>query len=105
MTWTKERYAQYQQNVHEFLLREGLEDLTTDFDEETGDVAEPHFSWSPCDCCRSPLGGDRYKCSGYNYTLGEVQMGYSLCVDCVYYMAYGRLDDQSMMEIANETPT
>jgi hypothetical protein len=32
---------------------------------ESGEVLdnkEPLFSWSPCDCCGSDLGGDRFEC-------------------------------------------
>lgn len=29
---------------------------------EHGDTLDPHFSWSPCDCCGDTLGGDRYEC-------------------------------------------
>lgn len=44
----------------------------------TGDSAG--FSWQPCDCCSSKLGGDR---THSNY--GEV------CDDCVYFNEYGDL--------------
>lgn len=29
-------------------------------DEHLGEPKEPHFSWSQCDGCGSPLGGDRF---------------------------------------------
>jgi hypothetical protein len=34
--------------------------LVSDFDSETGDGMQ-EFSWSHCDCCRSPLGGSRHR--------------------------------------------
>lgn len=30
-----------------------------------GEDDEPHFSWSPCECCGSQLGGDRHKAAAW----------------------------------------
>lgn len=51
------------------------------------EMDEQHFSWSPCDCCGSRLGGDRWdaKCFGVNLKtekFEEVDSG-SICIDCV----------------------
>ena len=94
---TSKEYTQYCQDVEDFFKREGLSNLTAVADEEGN--CEPHFSWSSCHCCGSTLGGDREDCNGYNPTTGEVQDGYSVCVDCVYYAEYGRLDDMTMASI------
>ena len=90
----KQQYADYQAAVAEFMESEGLQNLSI-----VEGFEEPYFSWSPCDCCGSPLGGDRYDCNGYNSDTKEVQEGYSVCVDCVYYAEYGQLDDMTMLEI------
>lgn len=36
--------------------------LVSDFDSDTGD-GRVEFSWRACECCRSPLGGARYRMS------------------------------------------
>ncbi len=95
---TKAEYAEYQKSVAEFFEREGLQNLSTVSQEEG--LTEPYFSWRPCHCCGSHLGGNRYDCNGYNATTEEIQDGYSVCEDCVYFVEYGRLDDMTMMEIA-----
>jgi len=66
---------------------------------------EPYFSWRWCDCCDRNLGGDREDVIGW--LKGARELGYpdshrwsgSICVDCLYYLAYGRLDDMTMMRI------
>lgn len=92
----KKQYADYENRVAEFFEREGLNCLT-----ELEERGEPYFSWQPCDCCGSSLGGDRYDCNGYNPTTKEIQDGYSVCTNCLYYIAYGCLDDVTMDEIEN----
>lgn len=48
---------------------------------------EGYFSMSPCECCGSTLGGDRYDCTG---TLGKKHTSerttLSICVDCFEYL-------------------
>lgn len=95
----KKEYEEYKQDVADFLEREGLNCLSYDSDEYEEGCVEPHFSWSSCDCCGDSLGGNRTDCSGYNPTTKEVQKGYSVCDDCIYYLEYGRLDDLTMLEI------
>jgi hypothetical protein len=94
---TKREYAEFEANFAAFMEREGLANLSTVSEEEG--CTEPYFSWRPCHCCGSHLGGDRYDCNGYNPTTKEVQDGYSVCQDCVYYAEYGVLDDMTMLEI------
>jgi hypothetical protein len=89
---TKAEYAQYQQTVSEFMQSNGLRNLSRVSD------TEEFFSWSPCDCCESPLGGSRIEADGWS----EVENGpleFTICTDCEYYAEYGRLDDRTMMEI------
>ena len=89
-------YREYQSNVADFFKSEGITNLSTIADEE-GDT-EPSFSWQSCDCCGSSLGGDRYDCNGYNPETKEIYE-YSVCPDCVYYAAYGSLDDMTMLDM------
>jgi len=99
---TKQEYAEYEQDVSDFFKREGITNLSGTYDEETGEgYMEPWFSWSPCDCCGSTLGGDREECAGWNPTTKEVQK-YTVCMDCVYYVEYGVLDDMTMLEMEKE---
>lgn len=95
----KQEYQEYEQSVADFFEREGLSNLSADSNVYEEGCIEPHFSWSRCDCCNRPLGGDRTDCNGYNPTTKEVQDGYSICCDCYYYAEYGRLDDMTMLEI------
>lgn len=89
-------YAAYQAAVAAFMGKEGISSLVAK------DEDEPAFSLQPCDCCRRPLGGYRYPCSGYNPTTKEVQHYENVCPDCVYYDAFGRLDDRTMSEIQED---
>jgi len=93
-------YTEYEKDVADFFKREGITNLSSTYDEETGEgYMEPFFSWSPCECCGSTLGGDREECAGYNPTTKEVHGPFNVCQDCVYYAEYGHLDDMTMMEI------
>jgi len=113
---TKQEYRQYEAAVAEGL--EGLTFVSTglcpgcpdcasdfnlsqqDFDDqyEAGQLCEePYFSWRPCECCHRPLGGDRYPAHGRD-TNDEI-VHFTVCADCMYYIAYGRLDDTTMAEI------
>jgi len=100
----KGEYESYQKSVRYFLTAEGLDDLhqvsgeCPDCGVDYGESPEGGFSWSPCDCCGSTLGGTRYHAVGLNRKLGQV-FCYDICVDCLYYLAYGQLDDQTMMDI------
>lgn len=58
---------------------------------------DPHFSWSECDICLRPLGGDRYPAHTIDKN-GDV-IHWSICPDCLYYLEYGRLDDITMLDM------
>ncbi len=108
----KQEYAEYEKSVKAFMEREGIDNLSSghihypeckaELDDGEcpthGQVDEPFFSWGACDCCGTHLGGNREHATGYNPTTKEIQE-YTICEDCVYYSAYGRLDDQTMKEI------
>lgn len=56
-------------------------------EEEFLDLAtEPSYSWSSCDWCHSPLGGDRHPAHGI--LDGEI-LHFEICTDCLFYDAYG----------------
>lgn len=89
---TKAEYAEYQQAVADFFQREGIANLSSTSN-------EPFFSWSSCQCCGRPEGGDSEEANGYNPTTKEVQTYDCICIGCIYHAEYGRLDDATMQEI------
>ena len=91
-------YREYQESVKGFFEKEGIAYLSVQDRDEDGD-GEPSFSYEYCDCCGTSLGGDRYTCNGYNPTTKKIYSDYSICSDCYYYAEYGKLDDQSMLDI------
>lgn len=115
-------YAEYQASVEAFSAREGIENLTSGYHvcpecgedwpddgqclcgEDRECWEEPSFSWSSCECCGSSLGGDRYHATGYHRPADKVYE-YEICGDCVYYGAYGVLDDVTMAEIEDSRET
>jgi len=90
---TLDDYVKFQQAIAEFFDSEGINCLTTDCQ------SVAYFDWRSCDCCNGTLGGNRYYASGYNPTTKEVQSGYSVCEDCIYFVKYGELPDETMMRI------
>lgn len=60
---------------------------------------EPYFSKSACDLCGSTLGGNREPAHALNADNEIVHL--DVCVDCVYYSEYGRLDDTTMADLEN----
>lgn len=99
---TKQEYADYQEAVATFMLREGLQNLTADTRGDDGEPCESYFSWRRCDCCKRPEGGNREECYGYNAKTSEAQGPYAVCEDCVYYAEYGRLDDTTMASVRKD---
>lgn len=93
----QKEYDEYVKSVDRFFEKEGINCLSTSPD--YGDNIEPHFSWYWCDCCSRDLGGNRYDCCGYNPTTKEIQDGYSICEDCLYFATYGQLDDMTMLDL------
>lgn len=59
--------------------------------------AEPFFSWHHCECCDSLLGGMRERYSFATESGGTFDA--DICSDCVYFLAYGQLDDATMADI------
>lgn len=56
-----------------------------------------HFSHTPCEVCRRPLGGDRWD---YSVTLkdGE-ELEYEVCVDCHEMIQFGDLNEEELLKI------
>jgi hypothetical protein len=94
----KIEYTEYEKAVKAFHERNKLvwPSLCSPVDHE----ASPYFSWKPCECCGRKLGGDR---EDYNFVpeSGELVKA-SICTDCIYYAAYGCLDDLTMTEIEKQ---
>lgn len=86
----KQEYAEYQQSVRDFFRENDINGFS-----HTG---EPFFSWSPCECCGSSLGGDRYTVTAWKFGKSAT-IKITVCADCLYYEAYGQLDDTAMEEI------
>lgn len=112
-------YAAYEKAVADFIEREQIDFLSTgcprceecDGTGHTDDEdacpecngegvinEEPWFSWRPCECCGCHLGGDRETLSARHTPTKQV-VTYAICVDCIYYIEYGRLDDTTMMRV------
>lgn len=64
---------------------------------------ESHFSWSACDACGGTQGGSRYPAHGFSAEHGRLHL--NVCTDCVYYLNYGRLDDETMDKINTDRPS
>jgi hypothetical protein len=107
---TKEEYAEYERKFglwHEQARFpssgdcEGCEECTDvycyDLQHGRTPEIEAHFSWEPCEVCGSKLGGDRYPIHSVDAN-GDI-LHWEACLDCVYYIEYGRLDDMTMLEI------
>lgn len=104
---TKTAYAQYEKDIAR--NTEGLthlssgacagceecrEDYGYDEEQESWDCeAEPGFAWSSYNVCGSHLGGDRYPVHAIDK---DEIVHLEACDDCVYYLEYGHLDDQTM---------
>lgn len=96
----KAQYQQYEADVAQFIEEEGIRFLRTGTDtksEDEGGSPDPWFSWRPCECCGCTLGGNREYLFAVDADGEQVQ--YEICEDCVYYVNYGRLDDQPMMRV------
>ena len=90
----KRQYQEYQESVANFLKKNNVRaGCHSPKDVES----EAFFSWRPCECCKQLLGGDR---ETYNFAQenGETFEA-EICLDCVYYLAYDRLDDQTMLDM------
>lgn len=90
----KKQYKEFQKNFKDFFIKEEIDCMSSKEQEQ-----EPYFSSWPCDCCGSPLRGNRQDYIAYNPKRKEIQGSYSICIDCIYYNEYGHLDDLTMLEM------
>lgn len=102
MIKTKKEYAAYVSNVEHFLR---INHVKPDHHNRQTEEAQPFFSKSPCECCQSPLYGNRetynFVTEGGALTLGKDRIvSADICVDCAYFLACGTLDDETMAEVA-----
>ncbi len=106
---TESEYRQYQAAVYDG--SRDLEALSTGacracetcnperIQEETWDgtaAGEGEFSWSPCEICSRYLGGTRYPA---HYLASGELVHLRVCADCLYYLEYGQLDDETMSRL------
>ena len=101
---TSAKYDAYVLSVDAFMALNEIEHSGPEFSEEDeGENAgrwEPFFSWSACGCCGSQLGGNR---EHYVFVCKDgARFTEDICTDCVYYLEYGKLDDQTMMEVEDD---
>lgn len=90
------QYAAYQKAVANFLT---INQVKPGCHSPVEEQSEPFFSWRACECCGSRLGGNRETYS-FAPEIGETFTA-DICTDCVYYLAYGQLDDMTMMDMDN----
>lgn len=99
--WTKQGFQEFLDAV-EYEL-DGLRFVSTGWSSECPDCGDEGcdggsgFSWRPCECCGSTLGGERYPAHGV--AKDDTVIHFDICTDCLFYLAYGQLDDVSMMEM------
>lgn len=94
---TKEEYQKYQASVESFLKRNNVKAGCYSQSTLNGEPLTEEFSSWPCECCSRRLAGAReqYKFACENKSYFEA----NICLDCVYYLAYGQLDDMTMINI------
>jgi hypothetical protein len=64
--------------VNEFVKREELVFINVEYDK--------HFSWLPCDCCKSTLGGDRYTVRACQ-DVDSTALIFDVCTECMEALA------------------
>jgi hypothetical protein len=94
MTMTKQEYDGYVSRVEKFMRDRNLFHLSGD--------GEEYFSWRPCPVCKCTDGGTREDCTSFDHVTKEVVEIGGVCQDCVYFAAYGQLDDMTMLSIEEE---
>lgn len=72
--------------------------IQTDADPESAGHEE--FRHSPCEICARPLGGSRSPVHAVDSD-GEI-LHFEACDDCAYFVTYGTLDDQTMIDLGTE---
>lgn len=96
-----EDYNRFVQRVEDFLEKEKIDKLNPIIDED-GVLQGSEFSWTPCECCGRGLGGARFEADAYSQELHEIVGPFDICWDCLYFLEYGQLDDETMLDIEDE---
>ena len=98
---TLSEFKRYQANVERNLSH--LDYVSTgacpgceDCDDNPG-AESPSFSWRRCEACGSSPGGDRHPAHGVDANGDIVHL--RVCVDCLYFLNYGTLDDMTMLDM------
>lgn len=86
---TKTEYAAYVSRFEDGI--KGYTHFTTD--------GEEYFSWRRCSICGTTEGGSREDGQAVDSKSDAIVFVGSICLDCVYFNEYGRLDDMTMMEV------
>lgn len=94
-----EDYQEYKRRVHQFLEKERIETLNPITDENGGMWLGTEFTHTPCDCCSRSLAGARIEANAYSRKRGVIVGSFYVCHDCIYFLEYGQLDDQTMLDI------
>ena len=90
----KEDYSKYVDRVENFLK---LNKVKPGCHSPKNIYSEPFFARKPCECCQRFLGGDR---ETYNFMQENGEFfRLDICTDCVYFLAYGQLDDMTMLDL------
>lgn len=94
---TVKQYEEFKSRFGEFFDRNGVErmvvlsDPEEDDDDQTPAVTE--FSKSPCECCGSHLFGYRNAAVIMYADDGTPDDRVDICVDCVFFNEYGKLEN------------
>ena len=54
-------------------------------------AGESSFSWSSCECCNNPLGGDRHPSHASSPDTDKITH-FDICTDCLMYLNYGNIE-------------
>ena len=90
---TKQEYQEYESKVETFFANWRIKPGLFSPSNENG---ETHFSKQACACCGDEKHGNR---EDYSFCCLADCVVLPICGNCVYYLNYGKLDDQTMMEI------
>lgn len=90
---TKQAYDTYQKSVAKFLDSNNVKPGCHSANGE----CESFFSWRSCECCGNTKGGTREEYS-FATNNGGIFVA-EICLDCIQYLTYGKLDDTTMLEI------
>jgi len=85
---TRKEYEAYLARFESFMEQNDISSFSAQ--------GEPFFSASPCEVCGSKLGGNRYQCNAIQSETGDI-ITFNACVDCVYFVDMGQLDDMTML--------